>query len=263
MVEILPLSRNYGRKYIEFLKPGGHMVAFGGNAHLSSDGGAIEDAGFEIRDMVNWVYGCLSEDTNIVNSDGVPVSYKSIKPNDKVLCYDKYTKEFFYSEVEEVYEYNIKDTCYRIQSDSTDQIVSRNHRCLVERGGEEVFIFAENLQEKENVPVLEDMYMLHETISNLYKRTSEKKFDLFERMCREINFFSKNWKNKAFRSTVSYESIVVMVCGKEFIRNNEALEKSLCFGLRVVIAMVFFVERSGRNMLTRVERVGKKSQKFG
>ena len=202
-----------------------------GNASYHRMAVAIEDAGFEIRDMVNWVYGCLSEDTNIVGIDGVPVLYKSIKPNDKVLCYDKYTKEFFYSEVEEVYEYNIKDTCYRIQSDSTDQIVSRNHRCLVERGGEEVFVFAENLQEKENVPVLEDMYLLHETISNLHKGTGQEKLNMFERMCGEINFFSKNWKNKTFGSTVSYESLLFGlwkgVCSK-----YETLEKSFRFGMQ-------------------------------
>jgi hypothetical protein len=30
----------------------------------------IEDAGFEIRDMIAWVYGCLSEDTEILTKDG-------------------------------------------------------------------------------------------------------------------------------------------------------------------------------------------------
>ena len=42
-----------------------------------------------------------------------------------------------------------KDTAYRIKSDTTDQIVSRNHRCLVEREGKLVFDKAERLAKME------------------------------------------------------------------------------------------------------------------
>ena len=44
-------------KVYRVLKPGGHMVAFGGTRTYHRMAVAIEDAGFEIRDMVNWVYG--------------------------------------------------------------------------------------------------------------------------------------------------------------------------------------------------------------
>ena len=44
-------------KVYRVLKPGGHMVAFGGTRTYHRMACAIEDAGFEIRDMVNWVYG--------------------------------------------------------------------------------------------------------------------------------------------------------------------------------------------------------------
>ena len=44
-------------KVYRVLKPGGHMVAFGGTRTYHRLVCAIEDAGFEIRDMVNWVYG--------------------------------------------------------------------------------------------------------------------------------------------------------------------------------------------------------------
>lgn len=39
------------------LKPGGHIVAFGGTRTYHRLACAIEDAGFEIRDCVMWVYG--------------------------------------------------------------------------------------------------------------------------------------------------------------------------------------------------------------
>lgn len=42
---------------LRVLKPGGHLVAFGGTRTYHRLAVAIEDAGFEIRDQVAWVYG--------------------------------------------------------------------------------------------------------------------------------------------------------------------------------------------------------------
>ncbi len=152
------------KECLRVLKPGGHLLAFSGSRTYHRMAVAIEDAGFEVRDQIMWVYGCLSEDTQIVTPFGNK-SYTEIKPNDLVLCYDKETNEYSYKEVEDIYEYNIKDTAYRIQSDFTDQIVSRNHRCIVERNGREVFEFAENLSPKENIPFLENLSELQDGLS--------------------------------------------------------------------------------------------------
>jgi DNA modification methylase len=42
---------------LRVLKPGGHMVCFGGTRTYHRMAVAIEDAGFEIRDQLAWVYG--------------------------------------------------------------------------------------------------------------------------------------------------------------------------------------------------------------
>jgi len=42
---------------LRVLKPGAHLVAFGGSRTYHRLACAIEDAGFEIRDMVQWLYG--------------------------------------------------------------------------------------------------------------------------------------------------------------------------------------------------------------
>ena len=39
------------------LKPGGHLLAFGGTRTFHRIACAIEDAGFEIRDTIMWLYG--------------------------------------------------------------------------------------------------------------------------------------------------------------------------------------------------------------
>lgn len=42
---------------LRVLKPGGHMVAFGGTRTFHRLTAGIEDAGFEIRDVLSWLYG--------------------------------------------------------------------------------------------------------------------------------------------------------------------------------------------------------------
>ena len=45
------------RKCYEVLKPGGYLLAFGGSRTYHRIACAIEDAGFEIRDTIMWLYG--------------------------------------------------------------------------------------------------------------------------------------------------------------------------------------------------------------
>lgn len=44
-------------RLFEVLKPGGYLLAFGGSRTFHRIAVAIEDAGFEIRDVVLWLYG--------------------------------------------------------------------------------------------------------------------------------------------------------------------------------------------------------------
>lgn len=141
-------------KCLRVLKPGGYLLAFGGSRTYHRIACAIEDAGFEIRDTIMWLYGCLSEDTEILTDSGFK-SYHKITKDDKIAIYDT-TKCVFKWEIPERWQaYDVEqDTAYRIKSDSTDQIVSRNHRCIVEQNGKLVFKFAENLSKMERVPIL-------------------------------------------------------------------------------------------------------------
>ena len=45
------------REVLRVLKPGGHLLAFAGTRTQHRMATAIEDAGFEVRDMIAWVYG--------------------------------------------------------------------------------------------------------------------------------------------------------------------------------------------------------------
>jgi site-specific DNA-methyltransferase (adenine-specific) len=58
---------------LRVLKPGGHLIAFSGSRTYHRMAVAIEDAGFEIRDQIMWVYG-----------SGFPKSHNISKGIDKV-----------------------------------------------------------------------------------------------------------------------------------------------------------------------------------
>lgn len=45
------------REVFRVLKPGGHLLSFGGTRTYHRLASAIEDAGFEIRDQIQWLYG--------------------------------------------------------------------------------------------------------------------------------------------------------------------------------------------------------------
>jgi DNA modification methylase len=166
---------------LRVLKPGGHLLAFGGTRTYHRMACAIEDAGFEIRDCIQWIYGCLSEDTEILTLNGWERYHKAIEES-PVICYNIDKDTFELHKPERSFIYENKHPAYRIKSDFTDQIVSRNHRCIVERGGRKVFAYAETLERQESVPFLESLHDLPETIPYPHEGTSITKQDLLQRV---------------------------------------------------------------------------------
>ena len=162
---------------LRVLKPGGHLLAFSASRTYHRMAVAVEDAGFEIRDQIMWLYGCLSSDTEIL-VDGVWMNYTEIREGQKALCFDAHANSFQWETIARRVVYDYDDTAYRIQSARTDQLVSKNHRVLIERNGTHEFVFAEILaQEHEaRVPVLEDMSSLLVHLSVSDERASGAKY---------------------------------------------------------------------------------------
>ena len=176
-------------------KPGAYLLAFGGTRTYHRLACAIEDAGWEIRDCLMWMYGCLSEDTEIL-IDGQWELFSRDIVGRCVLSYSPHSDSYEWQAVQETVEYEYDDTAYRIFSDHTDQIVSRNHRCLVERGGAYVFEFAENvaLEREARVPILEDLQSLLESIRDAQSNAGIAECDVFKSMCCEIDDQSESQK---------------------------------------------------------------------
>lgn len=52
----LPPGEEWGQECLRVLKPGGYLLAFGGSRTYHRLACAVEDAGFEIRDQLQWLY---------------------------------------------------------------------------------------------------------------------------------------------------------------------------------------------------------------
>ena len=65
------------REALRVIKPGGHLIAFSGSRTYHRMAVAIEDAGFEIRDQIMWVYG-----------SGFPKSHNVSKGIDKAAGFE-------------------------------------------------------------------------------------------------------------------------------------------------------------------------------
>lgn len=55
--DALPPGEDWAIECLRVLKPGGHLLAFGGTRTWHRLAVAVEDAGFEIRDSIAWMYG--------------------------------------------------------------------------------------------------------------------------------------------------------------------------------------------------------------
>ena len=53
----LPPGEAWARECLRVLKPGGHLLTFGGSRTWHRLAVAVEDAGFEVRDSIAWLYG--------------------------------------------------------------------------------------------------------------------------------------------------------------------------------------------------------------
>ena len=166
----------WGSLFLGVVYPGAIGMFFGGTRTFHRLTVGLEDAGWEIFDVCMFLYGCVDEDTEVLTPNGWTRYHKDILQQ-QILCYNKENDSFSWECPTYVYHYDYADTAYRVQSDTTDQLVSRNHRCLVEREGVLVFESAETAarQSEIRVPVLEGVRELRQAISNASTRGSETK----------------------------------------------------------------------------------------
>jgi len=155
------MGKKWDSTGIAYNPDGGHLLSFGGSRTYHRMAVAIEDAGFDIRDQIMWVYGCLTEDTEILTKEGWKHYHKITKDDiyskEEILVYDTENDIYKWERPQRWYVYPVnEDTIYRIRGNQTDQLVSRDHNCLVERDGKLTFVKSQDLGDMERVPILQN-----------------------------------------------------------------------------------------------------------
>jgi len=133
--EFQEFSRKWGEQALRVLKPGSYLLAFSGTRTYHRMVTGLEDAGFEIKDQIDWLYGCLSEDTKILTKDGWE-DYEKIQEGSEVVAFDPQENKLELEDVEKVFRYNHDGLMVRLFSRNTNQLVTPNHRVLVRENNE-------------------------------------------------------------------------------------------------------------------------------
>jgi len=109
------------------LKPGAHMVAFGGTRTWHRIAVAIEDAGFEIRDNMAWLYGCLDEESEILTENGWKRGL-DVAGGERVAAWDPADESIRIVPVLETFRAPFDGELVCFHNDNTCQRLTPNHR---------------------------------------------------------------------------------------------------------------------------------------
>lgn len=109
------------------LLPGAMMLAFGGTRTWHRLGCAIEDAGFELRDTIMWLYGCLDAESEILTEHGWKCGL-DVAVGEHVAAWDAESGEIRLAPVLETVRAPYVGKMVAFRNDNTDQLLTPNHR---------------------------------------------------------------------------------------------------------------------------------------
>jgi len=117
----------WARAVLRVLKPGGHLIAFGGTRTYHRLASGLEDAGFEMRDCLFWAYGCLSADSEALTRRGW-VCGPDLRDTDDVLEWSAENGTFAWARPSRVVVAPYEGPMVRLVNRNTDQMLTPNHR---------------------------------------------------------------------------------------------------------------------------------------
>ncbi|QKO03259.1 DNA methylase [Mycobacterium phage Awesomesauce] len=120
-------SQEWAAECLRVLKPGGHLAAFGGTRTWHRLASAIEDAGFEIRDSIAWLYGCLTDDVEVLTPTGWRRGI-DVAVGDEVAQWNPVTGAITAAPVQRTYRAPWHGELVRFRNSDTDQLLTPNHR---------------------------------------------------------------------------------------------------------------------------------------
>ncbi len=119
----------WAQECLRVLKPGGHLIAFGGTRTIHRLTCAVEDAGFEIRDTIHWLYWCVDEQTECLTRRGW-MRHDELRDDDEVAAVDQNDGAIRWERPTVVNRQRYHGDMIRIRGKFTDQLVTPNHRII-------------------------------------------------------------------------------------------------------------------------------------
>jgi DNA modification methylase len=118
----------WGREALRVTKPGGYLLAFGGTRTHHRLVCGLEDAGWIIRDELDWIYACLSEDTELLTREHGWVRYNRASEGDHAAAFDPATGELRWERIEHVHQYEHSTGLVEVGP----SLVTLNHRVIID-----------------------------------------------------------------------------------------------------------------------------------
>ena len=126
------------KECLRVLKPGGHLLSFGGTRTYHRMVVNIEDAGFEIRDQIQWLYGSGFPKSHNIKEGGFKGWGTALKPANEPICVARKPLEKGLTVAENVLKWStgaINIDGNRIPVSDTDPNHRRNGSINLEDGG--------------------------------------------------------------------------------------------------------------------------------
>jgi hypothetical protein len=145
---------------------------------------ACEDAGFAVRDVMTHVFGCLTEDAELLTATGWK-KYTDIQVGDLTLGLAP-DGAFIWQPVRQVHTYDHEQIAYRVHSANTDHIVTAGHRMLVGNADGWAIRTADEVasQREVRVPTIQDLPALLSAIPVPQSASGCTKQVLYPDLCR-------------------------------------------------------------------------------
>jgi len=118
------------------LKPGGHLLSFGGTRTFDLISIGIRAAGFELRDTIaqqfgvqvlQWVQGCLDATSEILTASGWKLG-THVEVGELVATWDPASEQISLAPVSKVYKGTYTGDLVAFKNHNTDQLLTPNHR---------------------------------------------------------------------------------------------------------------------------------------
>lgn len=125
--ENLEWFKEWLQKCFDILPSGGKVKVFSATRTFHRLAQAMEQVGFEGIDLEAWVYGCLTDDAEILTENGWKLGV-DITEGEQVACWNSSTGEIRLGPVEEVTLAPFEGEMVAFRNHNTDQLLTPNHR---------------------------------------------------------------------------------------------------------------------------------------